>query len=187
MNNPNLIQWIHECHTLHHYMHLVFSWQWNYSAGNDFLFLKKKKKKKKLKYVSSSCLFLTFSYLVSVLICFSQNTVRAFFMRFLWFPFGVFHVSSLAEKTASRAVSLFLHGDVSFLPDNSFPSHIQLLKVCTNLDFKFDYCKTQYNPDSKKGFKQVATEATKDIGSCKTPEHYTLHFVKLLLSIYNTK
>ncbi|XP_047465933.1 MMS19 nucleotide excision repair protein homolog isoform X2 [Mugil cephalus] len=34
----------------------------------------------------------------------------------------------LAEQTASRAVSLFLDGDVSFLPDNSFPSHIQLLK-----------------------------------------------------------
>ncbi|KAM3592490.1 uncharacterized protein V6R79_019755 [Siganus canaliculatus] len=33
-----------------------------------------------------------------------------------------------AEQTASRAVSLFLDGDVSFLPDNSFPSHIQLLK-----------------------------------------------------------
>ncbi|XP_030255856.1 MMS19 nucleotide excision repair protein homolog isoform X1 [Sparus aurata] len=35
---------------------------------------------------------------------------------------------TLAEKTASRAVSLFLDGDVSFLPDNSFPSDIQLLK-----------------------------------------------------------
>uniref|UniRef100_A0A8D0AX53 MMS19 nucleotide excision repair protein n=1 Tax=Sander lucioperca TaxID=283035 RepID=A0A8D0AX53_SANLU len=35
---------------------------------------------------------------------------------------------TLAGQTASRAVSLFLHGDVSFLPDNSFPSHIQLLK-----------------------------------------------------------
>ncbi|XP_039992039.1 MMS19 nucleotide excision repair protein homolog isoform X2 [Xiphias gladius] len=34
----------------------------------------------------------------------------------------------LAGQTASRAVSLFLNGDVSFLPDNSFPSHIQLLK-----------------------------------------------------------
>ncbi|XP_029977482.1 MMS19 nucleotide excision repair protein homolog isoform X2 [Sphaeramia orbicularis] len=34
----------------------------------------------------------------------------------------------LAEQTASRATSLFLNGDVSFLPDNSFPSHIQLLK-----------------------------------------------------------
>uniref|UniRef100_A0A3Q1FMF3 MMS19 nucleotide excision repair protein n=1 Tax=Acanthochromis polyacanthus TaxID=80966 RepID=A0A3Q1FMF3_9TELE len=33
-------------------------------------------------------------------------------------------------STASRAASLFLDGDVSFLPDNSFPSHIQLLKVC---------------------------------------------------------
>uniref|UniRef100_A0A672Z1D7 MMS19 nucleotide excision repair protein n=1 Tax=Sphaeramia orbicularis TaxID=375764 RepID=A0A672Z1D7_9TELE len=32
----------------------------------------------------------------------------------------------LAEQTASRATSLFLNGDVSFLPDNSFPSHIQL-------------------------------------------------------------
>eukprot|EP00066_Takifugu_rubripes_P000817 XP_003961580.1 PREDICTED: MMS19 nucleotide excision repair protein homolog [Takifugu rubripes] len=35
---------------------------------------------------------------------------------------------SLAGQTASRAVSLFLDGDVSFLPDNSFPSHLQLLK-----------------------------------------------------------
>ncbi|KAF3704674.1 MMS19 nucleotide excision repair protein -like protein MMS19-like protein [Channa argus] len=34
----------------------------------------------------------------------------------------------LAGQTASRAVSLFLDGDVSFLPDNSFPSNIQLLK-----------------------------------------------------------
>ncbi|XP_026207027.1 MMS19 nucleotide excision repair protein homolog [Anabas testudineus] len=33
-----------------------------------------------------------------------------------------------AGQTASRAVSLFLDGDVSFLPDNSFPSNIQLLK-----------------------------------------------------------
>ncbi|XP_078146912.1 MMS19 nucleotide excision repair protein homolog isoform X2 [Centroberyx gerrardi] len=35
---------------------------------------------------------------------------------------------AFAGQTASRAVSLFLDGDVSFLPDNSFPSHIQLLK-----------------------------------------------------------
>ncbi|XP_045924540.1 MMS19 nucleotide excision repair protein homolog [Micropterus dolomieu] len=35
---------------------------------------------------------------------------------------------TLAGQTASRAVSLFLEGDVSFLPDNSFPSQIQLLK-----------------------------------------------------------
>ncbi|KAA8581184.1 hypothetical protein FQN60_002765 [Etheostoma spectabile] len=35
---------------------------------------------------------------------------------------------TLAGQTALRAVSLFLNGDVSFLPDNSFPSHIQLLK-----------------------------------------------------------
>ncbi|XP_068160952.1 MMS19 nucleotide excision repair protein homolog [Antennarius striatus] len=35
---------------------------------------------------------------------------------------------TLAGVTAGRAVSLFLQGDVSFLPDNSFPSHIQLLK-----------------------------------------------------------
>ncbi|XP_071369573.1 MMS19 nucleotide excision repair protein homolog isoform X3 [Centroberyx affinis] len=35
---------------------------------------------------------------------------------------------TFAGQTASRAVSLFLDGDVSFLPDNSFPSHIQLLK-----------------------------------------------------------
>uniref|UniRef100_A0A3B4X687 MMS19 nucleotide excision repair protein n=1 Tax=Seriola lalandi dorsalis TaxID=1841481 RepID=A0A3B4X687_SERLL len=34
----------------------------------------------------------------------------------------------LAGQTTSRAVSLFLDGDVSFLPDNSFPSQIQLLK-----------------------------------------------------------
>uniref|UniRef100_A0A665UXN3 MMS19 nucleotide excision repair protein n=1 Tax=Echeneis naucrates TaxID=173247 RepID=A0A665UXN3_ECHNA len=34
------------------------------------------------------------------------------------------------KSTASKAVSLFLHGDVSFLPDNSIPSHVQLLKVC---------------------------------------------------------
>ncbi|XP_056285435.1 MMS19 nucleotide excision repair protein homolog isoform X3 [Pseudoliparis swirei] len=35
---------------------------------------------------------------------------------------------TLAGQTASRAVSLFLDGDVSFLPGNSFPSNIQLLK-----------------------------------------------------------
>ncbi|XP_044194610.1 MMS19 nucleotide excision repair protein homolog isoform X1 [Thunnus albacares] len=35
---------------------------------------------------------------------------------------------TVAGQTASKAVSLFLDGDVSFLPDNSFPSHIQLLK-----------------------------------------------------------
>ncbi|XP_030610496.1 MMS19 nucleotide excision repair protein homolog isoform X2 [Archocentrus centrarchus] len=35
---------------------------------------------------------------------------------------------TLAGQTASRAVSLFLDSNVSFLPDNSFPSHIQLLK-----------------------------------------------------------
>ncbi|XP_029933070.1 MMS19 nucleotide excision repair protein homolog isoform X2 [Myripristis murdjan] len=35
---------------------------------------------------------------------------------------------TFAAQTASRAVSLFLDDDVSFLPDNSFPSHIQLLK-----------------------------------------------------------
>uniref|UniRef100_A0AAQ6AA42 MMS19 nucleotide excision repair protein n=1 Tax=Amphiprion ocellaris TaxID=80972 RepID=A0AAQ6AA42_AMPOC len=47
---------------------------------------------------------------------------------FMWFPFGLFRVVRMAAQTASRAVSLFLDGDVSFLPDNSFPSHIQLLK-----------------------------------------------------------
>lgn len=36
----------------------------------------------------------------------------------------------LAARTASRAVSLYLDGDVSFLPDNSFPAQLQLLKVC---------------------------------------------------------
>ncbi|KAG7506860.1 MMS19 nucleotide excision repair-like [Solea senegalensis] len=34
----------------------------------------------------------------------------------------------LAAQTAKRTVALFLDDDVSFLPDNSFPSHIQLLK-----------------------------------------------------------
>uniref|UniRef100_A0A3P9KGM1 MMS19 nucleotide excision repair protein n=1 Tax=Oryzias latipes TaxID=8090 RepID=A0A3P9KGM1_ORYLA len=36
---------------------------------------------------------------------------------------------TLAARTASRAISLFLDGDVSFLPENSFPSHLQLLQV----------------------------------------------------------
>ncbi|XP_029484960.1 MMS19 nucleotide excision repair protein homolog isoform X2 [Oncorhynchus nerka] len=36
--------------------------------------------------------------------------------------------SQLAGQTASRAVSLFLDGDMSFLPENAFPSQIQLLK-----------------------------------------------------------
>ncbi|XP_061561738.1 MMS19 nucleotide excision repair protein homolog isoform X1 [Phycodurus eques] len=35
--------------------------------------------------------------------------------------------SKLAGQTAERFVSLFLDGDVSFLPGNSFPSHIKLL------------------------------------------------------------
>ncbi|XP_068610307.1 MMS19 nucleotide excision repair protein homolog [Brachionichthys hirsutus] len=35
---------------------------------------------------------------------------------------------TLAGRTAARVVSLFLDGDVSFLPGNSFPSHIQLLE-----------------------------------------------------------
>lgn len=35
----------------------------------------------------------------------------------------------LAARTASRVVSLYLDGDVSFLPDNSFPAQLQLLKV----------------------------------------------------------
>lgn len=39
----------------------------------------------------------------------------------------------LAAQTASRAVSLYLDGDVSFLPDNSFPAQLQLLKVCALL------------------------------------------------------
>uniref|UniRef100_A0A8D0AVI6 MMS19 nucleotide excision repair protein n=1 Tax=Sander lucioperca TaxID=283035 RepID=A0A8D0AVI6_SANLU len=46
----------------------------------------------------------------------------------IFFVYISFDVVRLAGQTASRAVSLFLHGDVSFLPDNSFPSHIQLLK-----------------------------------------------------------
>ncbi|XP_029540459.1 MMS19 nucleotide excision repair protein homolog isoform X3 [Oncorhynchus nerka] len=37
--------------------------------------------------------------------------------------------SRLAGQTASRAVSLFLDGDVSFLPENAFPAQIQLLKA----------------------------------------------------------
>uniref|UniRef100_A0A8C7MEW4 MMS19 nucleotide excision repair protein n=1 Tax=Oncorhynchus kisutch TaxID=8019 RepID=A0A8C7MEW4_ONCKI len=37
--------------------------------------------------------------------------------------------SRLAGQTASRAVSLFLDGDVSFLPENTIPAQIQLLKV----------------------------------------------------------
>ncbi|XP_061087683.1 MMS19 nucleotide excision repair protein homolog [Conger conger] len=36
--------------------------------------------------------------------------------------------SQMAALTASRAVSLFLDGDVSFLPENDFPSPLQLLK-----------------------------------------------------------
>uniref|UniRef100_A0A8C7MU87 MMS19 nucleotide excision repair protein n=1 Tax=Oncorhynchus kisutch TaxID=8019 RepID=A0A8C7MU87_ONCKI len=36
--------------------------------------------------------------------------------------------SQLAGQTASRAVSLFLDGDMSFLPENAFPSQIQILK-----------------------------------------------------------
>uniref|UniRef100_A0A673Y7N5 MMS19 nucleotide excision repair protein n=1 Tax=Salmo trutta TaxID=8032 RepID=A0A673Y7N5_SALTR len=43
-------------------------------------------------------------------------------------PMNVY-LSPLAGQTASRAVSLFLDGDVSFLPENAFPSQIQLLKV----------------------------------------------------------
>ncbi len=35
----------------------------------------------------------------------------------------------LASRMATQAVSLFLDGDVSFLPENAFPSKIQLLQV----------------------------------------------------------
>ncbi|XP_028813706.1 MMS19 nucleotide excision repair protein homolog [Denticeps clupeoides] len=37
--------------------------------------------------------------------------------------------SELASLMASRAVRLFLDGDVSFLPENAFPSNLQLLKA----------------------------------------------------------
>uniref|UniRef100_A0A8C3AVG3 MMS19 nucleotide excision repair protein n=1 Tax=Cyclopterus lumpus TaxID=8103 RepID=A0A8C3AVG3_CYCLU len=63
-----------------------------------------------------------------VLRCIYLSTIRTFFMGFVRFPLGMFHVVRLAGQTALRAVSLFLDGDVSFLPDNSFPSNIQLLK-----------------------------------------------------------
>lgn len=46
-------------------------------------------------------------------------------------------VFRLAGQTAARAVSLFLDGDVSFLPDNSFPSHLQLLKVVILLPYNY--------------------------------------------------
>lgn len=46
-------------------------------------------------------------------------------------------VFRLAGQTASRVVSLFLDGDVSFLPDNSFPLRLQLLKVSLLLHY---YC-----------------------------------------------
>uniref|UniRef100_A0A8C5H1F7 MMS19 nucleotide excision repair protein n=1 Tax=Gouania willdenowi TaxID=441366 RepID=A0A8C5H1F7_GOUWI len=42
----------------------------------------------------------------------------------------VFNADRLAAQTADRLVSLFLDGDVSFLPDNSLPANICLLKVC---------------------------------------------------------
>lgn len=56
------------------------------------------------------------------------------------FPFcsRCFHpccVFRLAGRMASRVVALFLDGDVSFLPDNSFPSHLQLLKVSGLLQY----------------------------------------------------
>lgn len=50
-------------------------------------------------------------------------------------------VFRLAGQTASRAVSLFLDGDVSFLPDNSFPSHLQLLKVGILLPYSYTFIK----------------------------------------------
>uniref|UniRef100_A0A673Y7I5 MMS19 nucleotide excision repair protein n=1 Tax=Salmo trutta TaxID=8032 RepID=A0A673Y7I5_SALTR len=39
------------------------------------------------------------------------------------------HTLLIMAHLSSRAVSLFLDGDVSFLPENAFPSQIQLLKV----------------------------------------------------------
>uniref|UniRef100_A0AAY4CS34 MMS19 nucleotide excision repair protein n=1 Tax=Denticeps clupeoides TaxID=299321 RepID=A0AAY4CS34_9TELE len=39
------------------------------------------------------------------------------------------HQVHYASLMASRAVRLFLDGDVSFLPENAFPSNLQLLKV----------------------------------------------------------
>ncbi|XP_056626841.1 MMS19 nucleotide excision repair protein homolog [Triplophysa dalaica] len=37
--------------------------------------------------------------------------------------------TELASHMAAQAVNLFLNGDVSFLPDNDFPSQIQLLQI----------------------------------------------------------
>lgn len=44
--------------------------------------------------------------------------------------YNIIYLSRLAAETAKKVVSLFLDADVSLLPDNSFPSQIQLLKVC---------------------------------------------------------
>ncbi|KAI4893649.1 hypothetical protein NFI96_018029 [Prochilodus magdalenae] len=43
--------------------------------------------------------------------------------------------TELATQMAARAVSLFLDGDVSFLPENAYPSQIQLLKVRSSAAF----------------------------------------------------
>ncbi|MEQ2171466.1 hypothetical protein GOODEAATRI_010966, partial [Goodea atripinnis] len=68
--------------------------------------------------------------------CSRLQTTLSVFMC-VWFPVGLFRVTRFAEQMASRAVSLFLDGDVSFLPDNSFPSHIQLLQVAKALLLRY--------------------------------------------------
>lgn len=44
---------------------------------------------------------------------------------------------------AAQAVSLFLNGDVSFLPENDFPSQIQLLQVMDALIRRISTIETQ--------------------------------------------
>lgn len=70
-----------------------------------------------------------------------------FVFHFLYLYSLVLCVFRLAGQTASRAVSLFLDGDVSFLPDNSFPSTLQLLKVGIFLQYK---CTLNVGLDLKK-------------------------------------
>lgn len=59
----------------------------------------------------------------------------ALIKKYAHFRIQVFFISyRSASRMAAQAVSLFLDGDVSFLPENAFPSQIQLLQVCDKIN-----------------------------------------------------
>uniref|UniRef100_A0A3B5KTE1 MMS19 nucleotide excision repair protein n=1 Tax=Xiphophorus couchianus TaxID=32473 RepID=A0A3B5KTE1_9TELE len=83
-----------------------------------------------------------------------------------------------AEQTASRAVSLFLDGDVSFLPDNSFPPRVQLLQsswrqtqlVCLLMAC---VCSLPRSVSLSPNFERLLSELEELSCSCRHPFSYT--------------